>query len=129
MSSSASQIIISMLRNWDKNLIPEDPAYSTPDVSNFFFSGRYVRDTMCNSIFFFQLFRVHFHTIKTGTLTPEIVFFNFFPFFSGYIVPGLRAKFLLKNDFKNHKWTWNFFLNIFCNHLYRLYVYFKVKIK
>jgi hypothetical protein len=50
------------------NSLPEDPAYSTPDGLNFFiFSGRYVRDTMCNSEFFFQLFRVHFHTILTGT--------------------------------------------------------------
>ena len=48
--------------------IPEDPAYSTPDGSHFFFfSGRYVRGTMCNSVFFFQLFRVHFPTFKTGT--------------------------------------------------------------
>ena len=48
--------------------LPEDPEYSTPDGSHFlFFPGRYVRDTMCNSVFFFQLFRVHFQTIKTGT--------------------------------------------------------------
>jgi hypothetical protein len=52
-----------------KRNVPEDPAYSTPDGSNFFiFSGRYVRDTMCvQQCIFFQLFRVHFHTFKTGT--------------------------------------------------------------
>jgi hypothetical protein len=50
--------------NFLKSEIPEDPAYSTPDGSNFFiFSRRYVRDTMCNSVFFFQIYRVHFHTI------------------------------------------------------------------
>jgi hypothetical protein len=32
------------------------------DQTFLFFSGRYARDTMCNSVFFFQLFRVHFHT-------------------------------------------------------------------
>ncbi len=33
--------------------ISEEPAYSTSDGSNFyFFSGRYVRETMCNSVFF-----------------------------------------------------------------------------
>jgi hypothetical protein len=43
---------------------PKDPALvPRTDRTFFFISGRYVRDTMCNSVFFFQLFRVHFHTI------------------------------------------------------------------
>ena len=50
------------------NDIPEDPVNSTPDVSHFyFFSGRPVRDTMCNMVFFFENFGVHFDTFKTGT--------------------------------------------------------------
>ncbi len=48
------------------NKILEDHAHSTPDVSNFFFwalrPGYYVQQCI-----FFQLFRVHFNTIKTGT--------------------------------------------------------------
>jgi hypothetical protein len=49
--------------------IPEDPAYSTPGRIEllFFFWALLYRDTMCNSVFIFQLFRVHFNTILTGS--------------------------------------------------------------
>ncbi len=58
-------------------ILPEDPAYSTPDVSNFFFfSGRYVRDTMCNSVFFFNFFGSIFTHLRPGHRPQKI--FNFF---------------------------------------------------
>ena len=79
-----------------KKNIPEDSVNITPDVSHFyFFSGRPVRDTMCN-MFFFENFGVHFYTIKTGTQTPGVVILNFFPVSNSEIVPGLYAKFLFK---------------------------------
>jgi hypothetical protein len=55
--------------------IPEDPAYSTPDGSNFFiFSGGYVRDTMCNSVFFFNYFGSIFTQFRPGH-RPQKAFF------------------------------------------------------
>ncbi len=41
----------------------------------------------------------NFQTIQTGTQAPEVVFMNFFSFFSGYIVQGLVAKISSKNRF------------------------------
>jgi hypothetical protein len=60
--------------------IPEDPAHSTPDGSNFFiFSGRYVRDTMCNSVFFFNYFGSIFTQFRPGYKPQKSFFFNLKP--------------------------------------------------
>ncbi len=80
--------------------IPEDPTYSTPDVSNFFFSGRYVRASMCKSIFFFNYF---------GSV---------FRFFLAILVPRLSAKISSKNRFWE---TFISLLNFFRSHRYRIF--------
>jgi hypothetical protein len=43
--------------------LPEDPAYSTPDGSNFFFFLGVTSWILCATEYFFQLFRIHIHTI------------------------------------------------------------------
>ncbi len=56
--------------------IPEDPAYSTPDGSHFFFfSGRYVRGTMCNCVFFFNFFGSIFPHIRPDHRPKKIFIF------------------------------------------------------
>jgi hypothetical protein len=59
-----------------KKVLPEDPAYSTPDGSHFFFfSGRYVRGTMCNSVFFFNFFGSIFPHLRPGHRPQKIFIF------------------------------------------------------
>jgi hypothetical protein len=61
-----------------QNNIPEDPAYSTPDGSKFFiFSRRYVRDTMCNSVFFSTISGPFSHNLDRD-IGPGSRFFEFF---------------------------------------------------
>ena len=91
--------------------LPEDPAYSTPDGSNFFFiSGRYARDTVCISVFFFSIISGPFSHNLDRYIGPRSLFFEFFSFFSGYIVPGLFTK--IKIDFEQLWWTFISLFNI-----------------
>lgn len=91
-----------------KKILLEDPVQSTPDGSNFFiFSGRYVRDTMSNKVFFSTFFGSIFTQLRPGHRPPEVVFLNF----SGNIVPGSFAKTSSKNRF------WALFVN-FCLSIY-----------
>ena len=58
-------------------MVTEDPLNSTPDVSHFyFFSGRPVRDTMCNMVFFLKIFRSILTQIRQGHGLQEFVFLN-----------------------------------------------------
>jgi hypothetical protein len=100
------------IRRWTPRLYVRLDAL-TPDGSQFFFSGLYFRDTMSNSVFFFSYFGSIFKQFGPGHWPQKSFFFEFFSVFSGYILPGLYAKFLLKNDFKNPKWIFYLFFTFF----------------
>jgi hypothetical protein len=73
--------------------LPEDPAYSTPrtDRTFLFFSGRYVRDTMCSCVFIFQPFRDQFsHNLDRDFFELFSVFFLLFS--TGIICQNIISK-------------------------------------
>jgi hypothetical protein len=77
--------------------LPEDPAYSTPDESNFLFFLGVTSRILCATVyFFFSTISGPFSNNLDRDIGPRI---RFFEFFSGYIVPGLFAKISSKNRF------------------------------
>jgi hypothetical protein len=77
----------------------EDPAYSTPGWIGLFFyfwalrSGYYVQQCII-----FSTISGPYSLNLDWDIGPRSRFFKFFPFFSGYIVPGLFKKYHLKID-------------------------------
>jgi hypothetical protein len=92
--------------------IPEDSAYSTPGRIElfYFFLGVYVRDTFCNSVFFFPTISGPFSHNLDRDLGPKSRFFEFFSVFFWLFSTEIICQNIIKKSI----------LSFFCELLFHL---------